>query len=272
MKSELINFVVTPEEKNLLKKAAKNLTAETGAKENMSEAIRHSVKKYAETDLTKPEMFLCNREAIRDIDANVEHGRVYLEEFQREFHKVTMHYASHEELNEMFAAIGKMGSTAIITETIRQTVRTNLYETMVRDYPKRPVTPDDIPLKDMTELFRIADIINSIPAVNDRANLYYHLYEIDENGKVTVKEDLVEKMKDYFRFYASTPEQIKKLQKVKKLCKVLNEIIEDPEVIPEKAFTLVFFDHEAKQFSPSGAYVKFLVTNEIHYPRIQQFR
>lgn len=268
MKEERVNLKISPEEKSLLRKAAKNLKFETGAKENISAAIRHSVKKYAETDLTKPECFLIDRDAIKQIDSSINIGLISIQKFLDEFKELTGSALTRDECESIFKAVGKIESTQKIQTAIEETVKAKLYNKLGAAYPEMVVTSDNIPAKDLTILFEIADQLDSMPLVKMHfAGIYWHCYSITGNV-VSIIPDQVESMKSGYRFYANTPEELQKLAKVKKLCEVMNELLEDKEIIPDKLFTLVYFDKEAARFSPSGSYIKYNIEPQIRFERL----
>lgn len=263
MKDGQITMRLSGEEKTLLRKAAKNLSFETGAKEDISKAIRHSVKKYAETDLTKPELFLCDRDAIKQIDSNINYGLIYLQKFLDEFKEITGQSLTRDELENIFSSIGKLGSESRIQSAIQEQVNSKLYNRLVKAHPDMVVSFDNVPQKDLTSLYEIANNLDSVPMVKMRfAGIFWNCYSVTGNV-VSVIPDQAEHTKSGYRFYASTPEELQKLAMVKKLCQVINELLEDKEIIPEKIFTFVFYDNEAGIYSPSGAYVKFN-----HQPKI----
>lgn len=271
MKDERINLKVSPEEKKLLRKAAKNLNFETGAKENISEVIRHSVKKYAEIDLTKPEMFFCDRDGVKGVARAINFALISLQKFLNEFKAVTGQVLSLAELEKCFERLGKLGSTAIIHETIREVVNTKLYDQLVKEYPKSKmtITTDNIPYKDLSKLFEAADEVENVPGakIGMPPFIYWWCFSVN-GGIISVIPEEVEKLKNNYRFYANSPEELHKLQKVKSLCQVLNEIMEDPEVLADKIFTLVYFDAEARKFSPTGSYIKYSLAPRIHFERL----
>lgn len=268
MKDERINLVISPEEKKLLRKAAKNLSFETGAKENTSEAIRHSVKKYAELDLTKPELYFLDRIGIRQTLENVEWGQIHLTSFIKEFFAVTGQYLTKEELQLCFEGIGKLGSQSILQSAISELVTKKLYDRLVASHPDMTVTLDNIPQKDLTELFSIADQVNNIPEIKMYfIGIYWDTYNVSESGAVSILSDQVEKLYNNYRFFASSALELQKLAKVKELCECLNSLLKDKEILPAYIFSLVYYDGEAAIFSPTGSYIKYNSTPQVFFKR-----
>jgi hypothetical protein len=259
MRDELITIKVNPEERELLKRAAKNLGAETGKKGSVSAAVRHSVSNYIQTDFTKPECFFCDRIAIRQLDQNISYCLENLNRFLSEFKTlIGGEQLTFEELQTIFQAVGKLGSEVRIQAAISEAVRQKLYERLVRNRPDMTISMDNVPTKDLSGLFEVADLIDSAPEVRNRVFVYWYCFQYDgSENKLSILDDQVEKVKDTFRYYATTPSEIQKLGKVRKACQALNDLIADRDLIPGKVFNLFQFDSDSRQFAPSGSYIKY---------------
>ena len=268
MKDEQINLKISAEEKTLLRKAARNLNFETGRKENVSEAVRHAVKKYAEIDLTKPECFFIDRESIRRLDQIVNYGLIYLQKFIDEFKAVNGQTLTLTELETTLEGLGKLGSKQILESAIREMVLQKSYQALKAKHPDLKIEYSSVPDQDLTALFEAAGELDLIPElrIGTRPVIFWQCYSLN-GGKISIIPEALEKLKNNHRFYASTPPELQKLQKVKALCQVLNEIMEDPEVLADKIFTLVYFDQEAARWSPSGAYIKYNLQPQILFTR-----
>ena len=244
------------DEKNLQKAAQKMGTTK------VSKVIFNAVENFANQP---PELFFCDRDSIRGIERTVNYGLIYLQKFVDEFKAVTGLTLTLAEMEVVFEGLGKLYSQSIVQEAIRQTVLTKSYQKLKAEHPDFTFSIDNVPEKDLTALFEIADQVTNVPEVRIgmRPVIFYHCYTIN-GGILSVILDEVEKLKSNYRFYATSPAELKKLQKVKNLCQALNEIMEDPEILPDKIFTLIYFDFEAKRFSPSGAYIKYNLNSTFH--------
>lgn len=255
MKTDQLNLRTSIEDKRLLQRAAKKFEKETGVNGKVSKVILHSVSEYA----NKPaEMYFCDRISIRQTNDNIEYGRAKLQAVYDEFLEVTKTALTIEDLQTMFAGLGKLGSESIIQSAIRELVTKKSYDKLKADHPDFIFSIENVPDKDLSNLFKLADELGNIPEVKMHyVGVYWHCYEISKESKIIVIPDQAERMSDSFRFFASTPAELQKLAKVKSLCESLNSILKDPEVLPGAIFSLVFFDQESKQFSPSGSYIKY---------------
>jgi hypothetical protein len=158
----------------------------------------------------------------------------------------------------MFAGLGKLGSETIIKEAIKELVTKKLYDKLKQDHPDFTFDYSNLPPKDLSNLFKATDKLNFIPDLKMHfVGIYWSCYEITKEGKIITLQNQVDKLTDNYRFFASTAAELQKLSLVKSLCESLNSFLKDPEIIPEKIFTTVYFDQEAKRFAPSGSYVKY---------------
>lgn len=220
--------------------------------------ISATIFKAVETVATMKELFFIDREAIQAIDDLTEYARKHLQAFITEFTAVTGCALTIADLERIFEGIGKLGSKSILAAAITETVSDMLYKQLIAEYPKMTVNPENIPAKDLTSLIAIAEKMDFIPTIRtgSPAVIFWGSFSISD-GVISVIDSEVEKLKSAYRFEAETPEELQKLQKVKKICQALNEVIEDPDVIPEAITRLFYFDKQARTFCPSGSYVKY---------------
>ena len=248
VKSNRIHLRTSQEDEDMLKKASEKLG--TGKK---SSTIRKSLETVADMEL-----IIIDRESISQLDKLSEYARATLQDFIDEFASLTNCELTLQELEKIFEGTGKLGSRAILEKAIKQMVKTKLFEQLRQKYPDMTITTDNIPEKDLTTLFTIAAKMDHTPTVKLGApvTIYWGIYELTD-GKITVNDEQLEKIKSFYRHFAEGPEELKKLQKVKKLCAALNAIMEDKTVSPEGIYSLVYYDREAAMFAPTGAWVKY---------------
>lgn len=261
MKDEQVHLKISHEEKSLLRKAARNLNVENGKKENVSAAIRHSIKKYAELDLTRPECYFIDRPAIKAIDRNVNFALIHLQKFCDEWKTVTGQNCTLEELQVMLAGIGSLGSQATIQNAITEAVTIKLHEQHCKRHPEYEFPIDQIKTGNLTTLFAIADTLNSkipMPRIEMNSSIYWSCYSCTGNIlSIILKE--VEKLKDAHRSYASTPAELKRLAMVKKICLALNEALTDDDAKenPLKLLSAAYYDPESAKYEVTGAFVVY---------------
>lgn len=234
------------DELNLQKAAAK-----LGSKK-VSETIFKSVKEVAE----KVE-YRIDREGIRQTEQNINYGLIHLNSFIQEFKNATGEILTLTELQTILEGVGKLGSQLILQEAIGETVKTKLHEQQCKQNPAYEFPRDQIKTGDLTSLFEIASKLNFIPEIKMYfIGILYDCYSISE-GIVSVIPENVEKRTDIYRFTASTPAELQKLKVVMEICQALDNAMKDPEIDPARIFSLVYYDGEAKRFSPTGSYIKF---------------
>lgn len=224
----------------------------------VSDIIFKSVETVANL---KPELYFINRQAIREIQQSANFIMIWVQKFMDEFKRLTGENLSLTELEAIFQGAGKLDSTKIIQNAITEQVRRKLYDRLKRKHTDMTISWDNVPVVDMTALFEIADKIDSMPPVQMRQHIYWHIYSTTGN-QISIIPEKLERLFDSYRFYATTPEEISKLQLIKKICEGLNELLKDPDARPniERIFSVVYFDRESWQFVPSGSFVKFPLT------------
>jgi hypothetical protein len=257
MRDERVGYKASQEEKQLLRKAAHRLHVETGQKPNISKAIRASVKEFADKPpvTNEPEIFMIDRQSIRQVQGNIEHGLTNLNKFYKEFSALTGTLLTFDELKNCFEGLSKFGSETIWQRDIKQMVTQKLFQRLEKNNPDLTVTTDNLKIPDLTSLFEIALNLDNMPEVQNRLlGLVWSCYQLSENKIVVIAEE-VERLKNFHRKAASTPEQKKRLAKVRELCAVLNSFLDDKEAVPENLTQVFYFDKESARFEPSGSYV-----------------
>lgn len=244
------------DEKNLIAASEKLGT------NKISSTICKSLETVAEME---PELIAIDQEAIKQLDALTEYSRANLQSFLDEFFKVTGMQLSIAELESCYQYTGKLGSKSLTEEVINQTVRHKLYLQLVAEYPKMTINEDNIPQKDLTGLLSIAEKMNFAPTIRigHPVTIFWGTFRITDN-KITVISSQVEAIKKNYYFFAETPEEIQKLQKIKRICAALNSILEeDKNFIPEAINRLYYYDKQAGRFMPSGNWIKFLTAQPL---------
>lgn len=234
------------DEKNL------QIAAQKLGSKKVSETIFNAVKEVAEKIEYK-----VDREGIRQTDQNVNYGLIHLQKFVDEFKNATGEILTMPELQTILEGVGKLGSQLILQEAIGETVKTKLHEQQCKQNPAYEFPRDQIKTGDLTSLFEIAEKLNFIPEIKMYViGILYDCYDISE-GKISINQENVSKRTDIYRFTASTPAELQKLKVVMEICQALDNALKDPEIDPARIFSLVYYDAEAKRFSPTGSYIKF---------------
>lgn len=257
-KTKRIDLVASASDEMNLQRAAAKLGSN-----KISQTIFNSVAQAAE----RVEYF-CNRPALKLTDENVYFGLIHLQKFCDKWKTVTGQNCDLDILQTCFAGIGTLGSRATIQNAIAETVKTKLYDAMVAKHPDMVVSFENVPAKDLSGLFEIADTLNKIPVpqIQFNACIFWPCYSVNGNIISVIPSEL-EKLKDAYRFYAEGPDQLRRLELVNGLCNAINKILADPSAkdYPAQILSTIYYDSELAKYVPSGAYVKFSLAPQSYF-------
>jgi hypothetical protein len=262
MKTDQLNLRTSPEDKALLKKAAKKWQSETGRKSMISRVVLNSVKEYAEAE---PEMYFCNRVAIRQVEQNISQGQINLQSFISEFQAVAGKPLTLYEVQGLFGE-GRYKFGVADHNAIKELVINKLVEgksTVVGGLKlSESMLKSLVVVPDLEHLFEIADKVFKIPMVLFQEQFYWNCYEIT-NAKVIIVPEQVERVKNQFRCFAETAQERQKLARVRNLCRVLDSFIDGKSISPEKLniMGVCYYDAESNRFEPSEKFIKGLTPN-----------
>jgi len=240
-----------------LEKAAKRLHKQTGEKQNTSKTIRTAVELAANQE---PELFFCNRVALRQVDTNIEAGRAMLQTIIDQCQTIGVP-VSIDEIQSWYG-FGRSNLMVKNTEAIREMLMSKLFDVQRIKYPGLQFSRDNVLIPDLTELMEAAGKLIYIPEVAYReVGVCWNCYQVAD-GKVIILPEQTELIKNQFRAYATTPEQRAKLARAKTLCRALDAFVGDKDVQPEKLniIGLCYFDPESGRYEPSDQYIKFGLT------------
>jgi hypothetical protein len=248
MKSKVkrIDLLASDQDEKNLQLAARKLGST-----KISDTIFKSLESFANQ---MPELFFVNRAGIHQTQSNVNSGLILLQKFADEYKRITAQNCTMEDLQLMLEGLFAFDSEKILHRAITEHITQISIETLRKKYPDQLI--NEAPAKDLTILFELSHELNFIPEIQQHPALYWNVYSLNGNI-ISVRQDQLELLLQNYRYYASTPEQLQKLAKVKKLCQVMNELLQDKELIPDRIFSLVYYDREGAIFSPTGSYVIF---------------
>jgi hypothetical protein len=233
------------------------MMAVTGGKVNVSKVLFHSVKEYVSQE---PELFFCNRNAIRQAELNIEAGREKLQAVIDRCRDIGV-TVTMQQIQSWYGT-GRASFMVASEEAIRETVISLLLEKQLVKYPGLQFTRDNVKVPDLEPLFDAAREIIYLPDVNYReVGVYWSSFSISE-GRVNVIPEEVEKVKEQFRCYATTPEQREKLARIKALCRALDAFMKGKDVPYENIVLkgICHFDSETGRYEPSEQYIRFGLT------------
>lgn len=238
------------DEVNLRKAAAKLGTTK------VSQAIMASVKQVADQ---KPDLFFCNRSAIRDLNSNLRAGQLMLQDLVNELTAaVPGIVVSMTDISQWF---GSYRSNFMVADprAIREFVISELLAAQRVKYPDLQINHDNIIVPDLSPVLEAASKLITVPAVNYRElGIIWDAYAITD-GTVTVIPERAEEAKNLFRCYAETPEERQRLAKVRALCESLDGFAKGETFNPARLNIpdVCHYDTESGRFEPSELYVKF---------------
>ena len=256
MKNKSLELRTSESDITSLTIATKNLERMTGKKQNASKTVRAAVKMAADN---KPDLFFVNRVAIRQVDANIEQGKMML---QRLFDALAPSLPDIEvSISDIAAWFGRSRLNFMVAdhESIRQFVIDKLFRLQRNRYPGLQFNRENVQIPDLSEIFATADKLIDITEIQlMEVGVYWQCYEVASN-KITVLQDKVEQVKNRFRCYATTPEEKRKLSKVRVLCDQLSAFVKGDGINPERLSIpgLCHWDAESARFEPSEQYIKF---------------
>jgi hypothetical protein len=257
MKRERIAMRTSIDDEKLIQQAVQNLAEATGKKQSVSKAIRKGLTILADTPppSSKPELFFINRRALKDMDINIAEGLTILQSILDQLAKIGIS-ASLEEIESWFGiGIKKIGVTN--REKIKETVISKLFDNQKVKYQGLQFERANVQIPDLTELFEACNRVIFVREVEFKeVGLYWHCYELID-GKVNTIPERVEKVKNKYRSYATTPHEKQKLQKARELCEILGKLKEG-EVFPAEKLNLsgvAFWDAESGRFEPHWQYI-----------------
>jgi len=252
MKNGRIDLKASEQDEKNLQIAAKKLGTT-----KVSKVIFDSVKQVAEA-----EMFFCDRRSVRDVDTNIEAGKKNLQYFFDEFLKVTE--GKPITMNEIQKMFGTSQKKFMVLD--RHSLKELIIDKMLAGQSKSVgnLKLDESGLRsliivpDLENLFEVGDRVFEVPMVAYRDVFYWQVYEINE-GQIVIIPNEVEKVKNQFRASAETPHELKKLSKVRDICKKFDMLLEGEIIDPEKLNVkgLLYYDSESGKFEPDQQFIKY---------------
>jgi hypothetical protein len=245
-----------------------DLTANAGNEKSIQKVHKkYGTKTLSETIFKAVDMaaerveYHCDRVALKLTDSNVNFALIHLQMFADEMKKITGQNCTLAELETCLAGLGKLGSTQILQSAITEAVNKKLFQKSVQKYPDLTVVPEMIPAKDLTTLFEISETIDSqipMPRIQMNSSVYWSCYSMT-GGVISVIQSELEKLKSAYRFYAETPDELRRLELITGLCTSINKILEDPDAkdYPQQILNTVYYDSELGRFAPNGLFVKY---------------
>lgn len=253
MKDNKLNIRTSKEDKATLEKATKNLSLLTDEKPSISKTIREGVKILASQDPTKPELFFINRKALRDLEVNLEYGRISLQKIIDEYNKAVGFYPTLESVKGWFGA-NRSNFLVINESTVSDSILETVFERQVKQYPGLKFTHDNIIVPDLTDLMSVCHQLIYVPGVLMVDVFFWDAYRSNE-GKVELIPEQVDSIRNNYRIYAVTIEEKTRLSEVRKLCTIMDGI-KLTNVSRISIPGVLYYDDEAGVFAPHENYVK----------------
>lgn len=245
-----IDLLASVSDEQNLQKVAQKLGTTT-----LTKTIFQSVKQVANSS---PDLFFCNRAALRETDLNIEQGKKLLQTLLNELEKVVPGLmVTIDEIRGWFSK-GRAMMVAN-SEAIREFVIDKLFESQNKRYPGLNFSRDNVDMPDLSGLMDAAGKLIEVPEINMKEwGVLWSCYQISEcNVKIIPAK--VEQFKSQFRCYAETSEERARLAKVRVLCESLDNFIKGETIEPAllKITDVLYFDSEAFHYVPAEGFIKY---------------
>jgi hypothetical protein len=204
----------------------------------------------------KPELCYIDREALREVEANLQYGKEHLQVIYDLFVKAAGSPPTMDGIGGWYG-VNRDDFLVPKNNVITEQIRLKLYYDQRAKYPGLQFTIDNVTMPDLEELFEACGEIIFVPTVKSRERFFWNCYQI-VGDKVEFIPHAVERVKNEFRAYAETPEEFARLRTVQQLAEVMNKIkISNPFQLVIPGF--VTYDHEAARYVPVQHYVKGII-------------
>jgi hypothetical protein len=194
-------------------------------------------------DPIKPELFYVNRKALRELEVNLDYGKNSLQKIIDEFKKVT---GTYPNLNEVVSWFGTRKNDFLVAN--EGGIEVSVLKYLSHEPGKDQIEPT------LTDLFNACHQLIYIQSVDSKELICWESYRI-VSGNVELIREEAEAIKNTFRIYALTQEEINRLTEVKRLCTVMNSL----KLINKAKLSLpgiFFYDEESGSFVPHENYIK----------------
>jgi len=163
-----------------------------------------------------------NKQALNQLDENLNYGQEVLTEVLKEWHTLTGQYLTIEQLSAFF----NTGRNTFLTPKYEQ-IQDNLLNVLVEKKSelvrKSGIEISDFKLKeimtipDQKALHKQLERLIYAPNVNDREIIYWQAYSVKQL-EISIIPEVHEQLKNQFRSFATTELQRARLEQAKKLC------------------------------------------------------
>jgi predicted nucleic acid-binding protein len=191
----------------------------------------------------EPELFYINRRALRELEANLDYGKTHLQKIIDEFQIVSGTIPTMEEVASWF---GTHKNDFLVANE-------SSIEKSVLNYATN-VAGEDQTRSDLKELFSASHQLIFIQTVDSKEMICWDVYRI-ASGDIELIREEAEAIKNTFRIYAITKEEVERLAEVRRLCAIMNSL----KLINKAKISvpgIVFFDDESGSFTPHENYIK----------------
>lgn len=219
MKTNRVELKTSDEDEKLLQKAADKLEKETGKKAMKSRTILAAVEHY-----TRPEPILIfeNLKALNEIQENIEYSLAHLQKIVDCYFSVANEIPTIEELQSLFGSSNR-NFLVCDFEQLKEQIFKKLHNQLQKKHKDMVVTRQNIPTPDFDKLVDACSELINAPCVNIYEVFYWQCYLIQDR-RVTLLDDQVEKLRSFYRSFAATTDEIKRLKDVQKLCDMMNSV------------------------------------------------
>jgi hypothetical protein len=188
----------------------------------------------------KPELFYVNRKALRELEVNNEYGKTHLQKIIDEFQIVSGTIPTMEEVASWF---GTHKNDFLVAN-----------ESSIEENVSKYISGEDQTKPDLKDLFNVCHQLIYTQTVDSKEMICWHAYRI-VSGNIELIREEAEAIKNTFRIYAITPEEVERLTEVRRLCSIMNSL----KLINKAKISvpgIVFYDDETGTFTAHENYIK----------------
>jgi hypothetical protein len=202
---------------------------------------------------TKPDLFYIKRAVLKELDRHMDYA---LKNLQIIFDECVKFLGEAPTIEEIHSWFGESRRNFLVPnkEAIETYTRAKLFDKRQIKYPDLQFTPDIVRLPDLEPLIEACGQLIFINEVDFRERFFWQCFRIN-SGKIEIKQEELESVKNSWRIYAETAEEKAKLTKIRKLCDYMNTIkLFNPKQLVILGF--VIYDDDTGTYLPDFYYVK----------------
>lgn len=202
-----------------------------------------------------------NKGKIQNLELNIDHSQKLIQNAVNEWNKICPEPIT---LNDLRSFLTKEPYRQPITENIEALLKDKLIISKKIDFNGLQLNSEK--LKDLLVLPNLNNFIETLQKFSEEIEtvifsigsepIYWQYYFI-EKSKVKVLIDEVENQKESYKLYATTPDELKRLNTVLPLCEALTNFVKsNPEINPNELFNKNLIEFAYNEFIPNSRFIE----------------